>query len=151
MNHERERITAYHEAGHAVVAYVMGEAVNSVSIIEDEESLGRAITPFDEERLIDEEDHEYMKRLLVGCYAGVKADKVLTGEEPELLGNDLSGAVELVIRLSATEEEQLVVSGRAADWAESLLRENWQKVRAVAEALLKHRELDAATVEQLLT
>jgi ATP-dependent Zn protease len=91
MNQERERITAYHEAGHAVVAYAMGEAVDSVSILEDEESYGRAITPLNKERLIDEEDHEYMERRLVGCYAGVKAEKVLTGVERELLGNDRSG------------------------------------------------------------
>jgi hypothetical protein len=143
---EKRRRTAYHEVGHVVLAYVLGESVDGVSIIEDEESYGRTACQVDEQLLIIEEDHDYIQRRLAGCYAGAKAEKILTGDEPPLCGNDLTAAGHLVIRLSATEEGQLAISGQAADKAETILREHWPKVRVLAEALLCQHELDREQV-----
>lgn len=143
--------TAYHEAGHTVVAHVLGIGTERVSIVEDEDTLGIAVSPLREgfDHYLDEDADEYLGRHLVVLQAGAVAEEILTGELPELEGNDREGTINILIRIADpedTETEHL----QSIERARRILRENWPKVERLADSLLKHRELSAEQIKALL-
>jgi ATP-dependent Zn protease len=143
--------TAYHEAGHTVVAHALGIGIERVSIVEDEESVGISVSPLREgfDYYLDADADEYLGKHLVVCQAGAVAEEILTGELPELEGNDREGAVEILFRI-ADHEDSEAKGQESEDMARDILRDNWPKVRNLAEALLEHRELSGKEVEALL-
>jgi ATP-dependent Zn protease len=151
MTDDETRV-AYHEAGHTVVAHSLGIGVERVSIVEDEDSLGISRSPLREgfDYYLDEDADEYLGKHLVVCQAGAVAEEILTGQLPELEGNDREGTVEILIRIS-DPENNVAKHQESMDRAREILRDNWPKVQRLAAALLKHRELSAEQVEDLLS
>lgn len=132
--------TAYHEAGHAVVAYYMGLAIESVSIVEDEESRGRVHSPLPEGFQPDEQREgniEVLESHLAVCLAGATAQELFTGEFVELEGNDLYGATRLMGSLGDTASDE------AEQRAKDILRTEWTTVEALAARLLEQGELNS--------
>jgi ATP-dependent Zn protease len=89
----RERskeLTAYQEAGHAVAAHALGIVVESVSIVQDEGSLGHTTAPLPENVDSSEEkaDAVLEKHLIVGV-AGAASEELLTEELSDLTGKNL--------------------------------------------------------------
>ena len=73
--------TAYHEAGHAVMAHELGMDVTCVSIVEDDDTLGRVARRW--ERWISEIPYNVtpyreakVQRHIMVCYAGAAATKI---------------------------------------------------------------------------
>ena len=77
MSEERLRLTAYHEAGHAVVSWVEGLEMEGASIEPQGSSLGR-VSLADIEYM--EGYDEIMRRRLRSSYAGVKAVELYSGD-----------------------------------------------------------------------
>jgi ATP-dependent Zn protease len=149
---------AYHEAGHVVAAHVLGLEVRGISIVSDEVHAGLANVPVALEHTLvyDDEDYDYMFRQLVVYFSGAVADELLSGASVEFTPdtvyiNDWIGAASCVEELVGDDlEKQGEVSEQARDKSRQILRENWPKVKKLAESLLEHRELSAKQVEDLL-
>ena len=144
-------MVAYHEAGHAVAAHVLGIEVKSVSIVEEEGTLGRSISPLP--RDFDpyaQGAEEVMRSHLVVGVAGAASEELLTGKLLSIKGKDLEGATKLLMSLAAVGAQTQEDGEWARKKAKSTLRYNWESVRALAEALLEHRELDREQIRAVL-
>jgi len=76
---EQWELSAYHEAGHAVAAHVLGLRVERVSIVEDEQSGGRTVVPWPKDfEPYDATDYALMEKRLAALYGGTKAVEILT-------------------------------------------------------------------------
>jgi hypothetical protein len=159
--------TAYHEAGHAATLYALGFDLGDASIVAGEDHLGRMGTPIDEDlvdrlavmRDLAEDREKFIVRQIAVAFAGVRAVEILTGREHDPQSSDMqkwipgSDSSRLKVWLPLAEEdpvEQPLFYDQAWDEAKLVLRENWDAVRALAQALLEHEELDAADVRSIL-
>jgi ATP-dependent Zn protease len=137
-----KELAAYHEAGHAVAAHALGVEVEGVSIMHYEGSTGHTITPLPENfDSSDEEADAVLEKHLITGVAGAASEELLTEELSELSGKDLEGVAKLLMGLEDAGAPVQADSEEALDKAKSILRDNWDSVRALAEALLKHEEL----------
>jgi hypothetical protein len=157
MSERKLRLTAYHEAGHAVASWVVGLEMEAPSIEPQGSSLGRVgFTDMEAMEVYD----DILYRHLVSSYAGVKAVELCTGRptdpddpnmDPSYKGSDWDGIMDLTLRLGGPEESgQAAVQERAEEEAQRTLRENWRGVEAVANALLRHRSLNSENLSRIL-
>jgi peptidase M41-like protein len=141
MPTERE-ITAYHEAGHAVVGYHLGVRLSRVSIIPDADSLGRVTREF--------LDLSCSEAVLESVLAGPMAQDRLVGHR--------DGGQDDYIRARGLCQ---FVTGSAGARARAFLRDMeeqaarsvdrwWPEIEAVALALLDCPELDEDEFRYLL-
>jgi len=157
MSQERLRATAYHEAGHAVVSWVVGLEMEGASIEPQGSSLGRV--SFADMKYMEVYD-EIASRYLLSSYAGVKAVELHTGRptapddpntEPRVEGSDWDSITALTLTLAGPDEsEQVALQEQAEEKARRILHENWRGVESVAEALLRHRILGSAHLSKVL-
>ena len=158
MSEERLRLTAYHEAGHAVASWVVGLEMEGASIKPQGSSLGRvSFTDIEGIEIYD----EILHRHLVSSYAGVKAVELCTGRptdpddpnmDPRYKGSDWDGVMDLTLTLAGPEESaQVALQEQAAEEAERILRENWRGVEAVAQTLLRGRSVDIKDLSRILS
>ena len=91
-----------------------------------------------------------LKKHLVTGVAGAASEELLTEELSELPGKDMAGVAKLLMGLEYTGAPVQADSEEALDKAKSILRDNWDSVQALAEALLKHEELDREGVLAVL-
>jgi hypothetical protein len=150
-------LVAYHEAGHAILSSAINDAPRYVSIREDDESLGRSA-----QKMLSR------PTVLAQVYlAGFAAEHLLTGRRPRQLdkevgfalltldapdlaaafagsaGRDGYRAVQAVLRTGLLDDGEICFEiERLYAAARESLAAVWHAVRAVAEALLKHDELD---------
>jgi hypothetical protein len=157
VSEERLGLTAYHEAGHAVVSWVVGLVMEGASIQPQESSLGRV-------SFAELEHMELYKaglyRHLVSSYAGAKAVELRTGRptapdnpntDPRVEGSDWDAIVDLIRALAGPDESvQVALQEQADEEAQRILRKNWPGVEAVAQALLRDRSLDNADLSRIL-
>jgi hypothetical protein len=175
----KETETAVHEAGHAVVAAILGRPIEQVDIIPNDKVLGTCsykdgFGPLDAQRI---------ERDLIITYAGTAAAEVYAGplHPPirigwgdgsyashlleawtDIVGYDLperfshwTGDYEPTIEeIEDLCEFESLRSGNYADVltrrTKRLLRENWAKVEAVAAALLENRRLRGEQVLRIV-
>ncbi len=157
-NRERER-TAYHEAGHAVIDHTHGITVKRVSIIADDESLGRVhdkvprwmreidynMTPYREIKV-----HQHIMANLAGAAAVAIYANYGTWRGA---GTDLQTATAMADCVTSGPEETNALLG----WLWIRTRRTlvspptWTWVEAVATALLAHHELTGEQFRSLLT
>ena len=139
-----EKLTAYHEAGHVVVAWVLGLEMEGASVETQGDSAGR-ITLAETENI--ELYDELLRRRLVTSYAGVNAVKMYIGQptapddpnvDPGSQGSDWDNISDLILRLADPEKSaQEALKKEAEEVAQHSLRDNWHAVEAVAETLLQ--------------
>ena len=155
--------TAYHEAGHAVVSVLVGLEFEYVTIDENGDALGHVHYPGWQELVrragddpkeagwgLSDSHHlddaspaavRWFEQHAVSALAGWHAEKMGTGvDNHEGREHDLETAHEFAMALAGAEETQTILT-RAESDAERLLRENWQAVQMVAEALIAKRKL----------
>ncbi len=177
VSEKEKRILAYHEAGHAVMSHLMGDAVptHKVTIVSRGQALGYTLNLPAEDRYLHtkEELVDMMKVFL----AGRAAERVVFGRVTNGAANDLEKATELARSMvfeygmsetvtsrtmradnySLSEEtkrlrdaEQARLTDDAYAEAVRLLTKHRATLDAVAQALLEKETLDAAELRRLL-
>jgi ATP-dependent Zn protease len=158
---EQRKRTAYHEAGHVVAAHILGLDMTGVTIVPGEESFGRYLgqagVPVDYALVYNSDlADDYLECQLVCYYAGAVAEEHLTGERVDWgpggpYNSDWQGSADCVVELAGRDlEKQGQVSEAGWMRAQTIMAENWDKVRTLAEALIEHGKMDSDRVESLL-
>lgn len=131
------RGTAYHEAGHAVVAWSLGLQVRGVRVSDEDASGGAEIGGADRLSLVDH---------ISLCAAGYAAERVFDCRTHELAGfNDRLKIMELITRSGKSEEEYgPALRDEGYERARELLVRHERKVNQLAGQLVEHGYVDAA-------
>ncbi len=192
MSEDEKKLTAYHEAGHAIVGRLVPahDPVYKVSIIPRGRALG--ITMF----LPEEDRYSFSKQRLESqissLFGGRIAEELVFGPEMVTTGasNDIQRSTELARNmvtkwglserlgpLTYSEEEGEVFLGHSVTQhknvsdetahtidaeiraiidrnyrrAENLLKENLDKLHAMADALIKYETIDADQIDDIMT
>lgn len=153
--HDPMVLTAYHEAGHAVMAHLCGQIVTKVEIIGDEEHTGSVscLRYLEEPRWgVDKNIPSVAIEARILCLvAGIAAENILTEDlswrEPQ---DDLDEAVRLALRVVGSCDRVLPLLNEAREHAVDLLRRHWQAVEAIAGLLLIHRSLSRDQLRQVV-
>ncbi len=143
----RRESTAYHEAGHAVAGYVLGRYFLSVSIVTEGSSAGRCNfvarpDTFDPWRR-DAATRAWLEIEVITDLAGGIAERIATGVD-NLAGMaaDVYSAMDTATYVTGNEKQRLAYLARAEARAESILRQYWGAVQALADALLRLGQLE---------
>ncbi len=146
---ERLLRIAYHEAGHAVVAYVLRRRFTNLSIIEDDDSLGHVsfakhhpkfqpdVMSFDKAR------PQIEKRVMVSA-AGDAAESLLTGRHNWLgARQDMENAHRMAGYLCGSPEEETAYVRWLWIRTQNLLRHHvhWRAVEVLAAALIEQKRI----------
>jgi ATP-dependent Zn protease len=151
------RLTAYHEGGHAVVAYILHRRFGSISIVPEEDVEGR-ITLGKAKYIEPDWDTsrrcviELEKRAMVLC-AGVVAERLFTGRRHwKGSENDITKAVDYLAYQCGNDEEVSAYLELIWIRTRNLLRlpQHWAAVEAVAEELLKNSFLGQRRVRGII-
>lgn len=148
-------LTAYHEAGHAVMAHLCGQIVTTVEIVGDEEHTGSvSCLRFLEEPRWGLNKHmpsAAIEARILCLVAGIAAEIIFTGDsswrEPE---DDLDEAVRLALRIVGSCDRVLPFLQEAREHAVDLLRRHWEAVEALAAMLLIHRRLSRDQIRDVV-
>jgi hypothetical protein len=153
-----DETAAYHEAGHAFAAVVLGARVLSVTITPDRddgpERFGDTQIEWDHAAL---DERTVQQRLVLVALAGPVAEMIYTGEPyhpgfvPEWAA-DWKLAWEAAAPLFADERQRLTLVEQAASEMHARLKEdeNWAAVAAIADELLAHEWLDGDVVHNVI-
>jgi len=165
----RQKATAIHEAGHAVVAISHELPITSLTIQPGEEYRGRVVYPGVPDYVSDEghpefsydKERNYMEAHALSSFAGSIAEfeyyRTIGKPKPEQWMGDNSGAqedrnqaYEWVTRLIASEEELQPYT----DWlfvrAKTRVTLYWEPIQAVQEALLQQTTLTGENVKNVI-
>jgi ATP-dependent Zn protease len=135
------RATAYHEAGHAVVAWSLGLEVQSINIRADDAGGGADIRNADHLQLVDQ---------VAVIVAGSEAEDIFDYRAHELANlGDLGMLVELLEEMSEEEAALLRSEGHAR--ARDLLIDHKAKVIRLAERLVEVHRIDAPEFLRLMS
>ena len=142
---ERER-TAYHEAGHHVACIALRRRIRSVTIVPDEDTLGRSLQGslgrFQPDTDWDKQTQAKLEREIIILLAGAEAVKRAAGGLGRLSDyqSDFGQAADLA--LSAVGDDQAnEYLERLSERTKKLLREWWPSVVALASALLREETI----------
>lgn len=165
-SYDRRTLAAYHEAGHAVVAYDQGVRVHGMSIVPDEGRMGHiAIDTLLLNRLAPTFSHNKgarnrftMERHVMVLQGGHAAVHRLAPSRKELVetvngeGSDQNIAMTLLQAFTARELE----AERYYQWldarTEGIIANpmRWYQIQSLAEALLEHEQLGARKVRMII-
>ena len=151
---------AYHEAGHAVAAYLLRRSFTRVSIVPDDDTLGHVkyrgyAAGFRPDLEITLRVRERLEAAVMTSLAGVEAQRVYEPTAaPEDCGgeSDYRAAIDLASYVSPDPEEL----GAYLEWLRLRvagifkLPVHWAATRAVAEALLVRQILSAPATRKLI-
>jgi cell division protease FtsH len=177
VSEKEKRILAYHESGHALMSYLMGEAlpVHKVTIVSRGHALGYTLNLPTEDRFLrtKEEMIDMMKVFL----AGRAAEQVVFGRVTNGAANDLEKATDLARAMvfeygmseavssrtmradnySLSEEtkrlrdaEQARLTDEAFEEAIRLIEKHRAHLDRLADALLEHETLNKEQLDTLL-
>jgi ATP-dependent Zn protease len=149
-------LTAFHEAGHAVMAELCGQHVTEVEIVGDDEHAGSVRSlRFTEER---PSEHDPAiptapdERRLLCTAAGMVAEALVSGRDGwDERCEDLDAAVRLAMRVVDDCENVVPFLEIVREHTEELLRRNWPAVEALADALIERRRMTGEEVRRLLS
>jgi hypothetical protein len=150
-------IRAYHEAGHALVCYLMNRHFNTLSICDGEHSHDlipskkwEAFTP---EKCADLAIRDRVERNILALFAGDMAQEILTGKsvarressnyhhisELGACVMDTGEVLNAYLHYMALRTRHLI-----------MLPQNWDAIQILADALIKRRRLDYAAACRIL-
>jgi ATP-dependent Zn protease len=137
------RGTAYHEAGHAVVAWALGLPVRTIRVRIDDAGGGIEIGPADHLSLIEQ---------VAVCSAGSAAEEVFECSAHELASfNDHVKVLKLIEANGVSEEEHgPALRDDGYNCARAYLETHKSKVVKLAERLVERGSVDAAEFLRLM-
>jgi len=149
-----QRTVASHEAGHAVVAHVLGFNLQIVSLDPDPDNPSvLAYTRFDEKEVTPETVEDIMAALVTVQLAGLGAERAIYGK-PVLFANALSDLKKVENLLSfyaeVTSDTYQQLLGQFTSEAQHLVDQHRGEVAALTEALLAQRRLSGVEVQRIL-
>jgi ATP-dependent Zn protease len=150
MMSRRLKATAYHEAGHAVMAIHLKRAIRYVTIEPTDDSLGHILnTPmpkFDPDDEIEPKDFRLVEREILVCLAGGAAEYRLTGRRNHRgAAGDDRNALDLASAVYGSDD----VAAKYLEFMYARVRQLiespplWIRVEGLAAALLTHKRLNA--------
>jgi hypothetical protein len=150
------RLTAYHEAGHAVMAQLCGRQVTEVEIVGDREHTGSmqslAFPPDPAEGPSPSALAADLECRLKCVLAGTVAEGMISGREGwDETSGDLDLAVRLAMQLVDDCEDVLPLLEDLRIDVERNLRRHWPAVELLAGELLRRAALSGSEVRRLLT
>lgn len=154
-----ETLTAYHEAGHAVIGYALGGMIDSLQL--GGESNGDLPRRFGDCRInwgrVDPHGDWQVQREVLTVLAGPAAEMVYRGErfDPKSFGpwqDDWRTAWEIGRSMASDEMRRAQVLWLLTLRLEKLLRGDrcWPAVAALADELLAHEFLEGEQAEEIL-
>lgn len=136
----QDTLTAYHEAGHAVIALELGRTVNEVSILPGAKRLGYCeMAKGTGKRLKDALETDVLILL-----AGLAAEAKVSGRySPSAATEDLEMARRLMFTRAGNARQTQRLLERMLDKVEHLMsaESTWAAITSIAEELLKSRHL----------
>ena len=149
---DAERRTAFHEAGHAVMAELSGRQVTEVEIVGDGEHTGMVhsltFLPDGTAPHAETEDVELQLKVIL---AGTVAETMVSGRKGwDETSEDLNSAVRLGMRLVDDCEDVLPLLEDIGADVERDLRGHWLAVEVLAAELLDRKTLTGSEVRKLL-
>ncbi len=147
METSSDEATAYHEAGHAVLALILGRPVRCVTIVADRESLG--VCEFGKGVFRPSED--WLEREILIALGGLAAEARFTGNYSWDAAAKDQKYVRRLAEQRAGERRAERLQRRLLTKAEHLLDDegHWHAVELIAAELLRHREISGRTVRHL--
>jgi len=139
--------TAYHEAGHAVMALVLERPVSKVSIRPTDEMLG--VCQFGKSVYRPSED--WLEREILIALGGIAAEARFTGDyDWHAAGHDQMYVHRLTVQ-RAGERRAERLQRRLLSRAEHIIGqdEHWQAVELIAKELLKQGDISGRTARHL--
>ena len=139
MKPSQDEATAYHEAGHAVVALALGRPVHSVSILPDREHLGMCEFGKGTSR----PTQDWIEREILISLAGLAAEARHTGDYAwDAAHRDLLYVRRLTVQ-RAGERQAERLERRLLAKTEHLLavEQNWRAVELIVAELLRRGEI----------
>ena len=169
-------IVAYHEAGHAVMHYILGEPIARASIQATTSGVGGVVFGVDKGTMFT--TRKMLRDMVLVGYAGRVSEEIKFGTENITTGarNDIEQATDIITsyieKYGFDEDFGLLSIGVLADKhlidskyivnrsstiskelyieCKKLLSENYEKVELLAKALLKHETMSGADIKTLL-
>jgi len=147
---DAERLTAFHEAGHAVIAELCGRLLTEVEIVGDREHSGSVQSlSFTPDPGAEAEDIERHLKIIL---AGTVAEARVSGRQGwDETSEDLVAAVRLGMRLVDDCEDVLPLLKDIGADVERELGRHWTAVEMLAVELLESKALTGSEVRKLLT
>lgn len=150
-----EKLTAYHEAGHALASELYGQVLTRVEIVGDTEHSGSTETlrfPTDpDEGGLSRAEVEAIENQLRCVLAGTVAEAMVSGRDDwDETSGDLDEAVRLAMKLVDDCEDVLPLFEDLREDLEKVLRENWRAIEALADELMDRKSLSGAEVRRIL-
>ena len=171
---EDKKIVAYHEAGHAVMHYLLGEPMSRASIIGTTSGVGGVV--FGEDSDTQFLTKEYYENRVKICYAGRASEQIKFNSITQGASSDITQATgileEYVSRLGFDEEfglldmnvlaeKQIIDKSNAFELMQKkskelytetveLLIKNYDLVERLAQALLESETLSGKEIEEVL-
>lgn len=147
MEQPHDEVTAYHEAGHAVVALALGRTIHKVSVLPNRERLGECRLGNGNARPTD----DWLEREILIALGGLAAEARFTGAYATAeAGQDLR----FVRRLALERKSDRAVERyerRMLDKVESMLADEgtWRAVELIAAELVKHGTVSGRAARHL--
>lgn len=140
--------TAYHEAGHAVIAIVLGRSVQRVSILPKLQTLGRC--EFQKGKPRPTED--WLEREILISLAGLAAEARHTGQYSWAGAEQDLQSVKRLAVMRAGERQYERLQKRLLAKVEHMLDqpENWRAIQLIAAELLKSETISGRAVVHLV-
>jgi ATP-dependent Zn protease len=147
METNHDQATAYHEAGHAVVALILGRPVQRVSILPDRERLG--VCEFGKGVFRPSED--WLEREILIALAGIAAEARFTGNYAWDAAARDQQYVRRLAEQRAGESRAERLQRRLLAKAEHLLADegSWRAVELIVAELLHLGEISGRTAAHL--
>ena len=136
----RLRATAFHEAGHAVMALALGRPIQKVTVAPNQNYLGAC--QIQKGRFKPTKD--WLEDEILILFAGMVAESQVTGRYcPNGAAQDLRGIRRYVLMRTGGERQVERLERRLLDKAEHLLADvaTWKAVESIATELLKNETI----------
>ncbi len=143
-------LTAYHEAGHAVMALLMGRSIQKVSIIPSQNRLGVCTIKKGRAKQVQDKLEAEMLILLAGMAAeGRKSGKY----NVQGAAQDLAGVEKLAMSRSGNARQAQKLFQRMLDKTQHLLsnKATWKAVKVIANELLVNESISGRAASHHLT